>query len=989
MLLVTGAGVVSAQDPPRPAAQAQAAAPSPANPPGDTEATASDAELEKYYGRTIAKIIWDIPPYMETRVIQRMSKLKERDVLWRWRVRQTLRQMYLLDQVANVAIQVRPVGEQIEVTIKVRPRYVLRDIVVAGASSYSSREVLDDILHIESGDDYRPELLEEYRRKIEAAYAAIGKFQARITITPQLTQRLQDNFADLHIEIKENETYKVTAFDFSEALLTIYTPEQILDAADFDPPFKFEQERIDRGLARLEKWLRKAGHLEARLPELSLDDPASYTIDHAQKTVTVHLPVRVGPRIKIIYDEECFTCTERKWNLDDVLGLDNQRRFNRYIAQDFAKKVRLFLMREGYYTAIVDLEYKNYKDPDGASVREIRLKADRGPKVHIRSIEFLNNAAYDGGELRGLLTNTSVYVEEDFEKDLQNVINFYNSHGFLQARMVQVNADYDEAANAIDVTIDVEEGPQTMVRSIVYEGYTVVKRRDLRLAVEEKRGEMLVAGQPFNPFQLPKMKAVLLSVYLTRGYIKARVKEEVRFSEDNRSVDIVFRFTEGRQFLFGHLYYRGNKMTRKHVIERELVIVPGEPYNYEKIFRSQQALIALGLFTSVDIRPVSQTLEEDAVDMMVEVKERKSGYITGGLGWNSYPGFNAAYEMGHRNLAGHGRRLGFRFEGTVNDPSFMLDQSLFAVFFTWPWIARVPLDGSLTVRDQVQHQIGFDDRAYGAIIGTTLEARKLFNFLEVTGKTPELREFAGNIHTHRWVDPVTLKLDYDIYNDYIFNVSDAVQDQVQGQTIITALSPMLIVDRRDDIFNPTRWSYDTLRFDLGTPYLLSQVNFLRVTGRSSWYLPLFEWLPFLKGWVFAENLAAGHVQLLREGDLLPISQRFFLGGSTTVRGFEPNEISPVGTDGRTPVGGYFMAYQNTELRVPLNLYSLGLIFFFDAGNVTGGTNNFYLDRIRTSAGLGLAFLTPVGPLSANYGFKLNRLEGESFGAFYISVGNMF
>ena len=147
-------------------------------------------------------------------------------------------------------------------------------------------------------------------------------------------------------------------------------------------------------------------------------------------------------------------------------------------------------------------------------------------------------------------------------------------------------------------------------------------------------------------------------------------------------------------------------------------------------------------------------------------------------------------------------------------------------------------------------------------------------------------------------------------------------------------------------------------------------------------------MPFLPGWVFAENVVVGHLQTLRPTDTVPISRRFFLGGSTTLRGFGQNQISPVGDDGKTPVGGYFMAYQNTELRVPLP-YSLGILAFFDAGDVTGGTNNYDLMKVRTTSGLGFEYLTPIGPISAIYGVKLNRQTDESMGEFYISIGNAF
>ena len=137
------------------------------------------------------------------------------------------------------------------------------------------------------------------------------------------------------------------------------------------------------------------------------------------------------------------------------------------------------------------------------------------------------------------------------------------------------------------------------------------------------------------------------------------------------------------------------------------------------------------------------------------------------------------------------------------------------------------------------------------------------------------------------------------------------------------------------------------------------------------------------------NAKTGHAQELRDTDTIPINRRFYLGGSSTVRGFGQDEISPNAEDGRTPIGGYFFGYTNAEFRTPIGDSSFGLLFFFDAGNVTNEVKEFYVDKLRTSAGIGLCYLTPVGPISADYGMKLNKEPDETIGEFYITVGNAF
>ncbi|MDP8222122.1 MAG: POTRA domain-containing protein [Candidatus Lernaella stagnicola] len=946
------------------------------------------AELARYFGRPISgDIKWEIPKYMDAPDIKGVSKLGKGKPFDRWRLRETLRNFYLLGDVSNAAIMARDAadGQGVDVQIKIYPRYIVRDVRVVNSYSYSAQELLLDILHLEPGDDWHDENKKRYQDKLTAALARRGKLKATVKIDVTKTDRQDDNKVDLKIKPAERQTFKIIRFDFTGSELSIYTREEILKRAKWKDGMDFDQDRIESGLERLKKWLYTEGHREARVPELDLADEDTFDINYEKSHMIAKFPIKIGPRVDIWYDNECFTCAEMKWKFTDVLGLKNQRRFNEWIARDFAKRIKLYFQRQGYYLAEVDYEYQEFEEPSGLQVKRINLTSDKGPKVTIRNVDFKENDAFPDKTLQNLLKNDKIYVEEDFTKDLQNVINHYNANGFLRAKVAQKVVTFDERKKRIDIMVVIEEGPQTTLRSISFKDNEKLSDRKFQIAIA-KMDEGLVVGEPLNPFLIQQTKAVLLSEYFKRGYAKARVRDSVTLSEDGKQVDIVFTFAEGIQYFFGVVYMRGNKLTKNHVIRRETVIVEGDPYNFEKIFRSEQSLIQLGFFNSVDISPVDPDLDSTVVDTMITVDERKSGYIIGGVGYNSFTGYSGAFEIGHKNLAGHGRRISYRNDIAVKDPSFRLDRRITSVGFTWPWIGRVPVDGTLIVRDADLQEIAYDVRSFSVTIGSTLIWRKLINFLEATHENPAMRDAAAR--NHGFFDPFTTKLDWEYARDFIFNIDPAVEDQEQGEITISTLSPMLIHDLRDHQFNPTRWTRNTIRFDYGPPWFLSQIHYLRVTGQTSWYLPIFEALSFLDGWVFAENVIVSHLQALRDTDSIPVSRRLFLGGSTTMRGFGQNQISPFGEDGETPVGGYFMAYQNTELRIPLPS-NFGILGFFDAGDVTGGSNTYIIEEIRTTAGLGFRYVTPIGPISADYGFKLNRRTNETPGEFYITIGNAF
>lgn len=215
----------------------------------------------------------------------------------------------------------------------------------------------------------------------------------------------------------------------------------------------------------------------------------------------------------------------------------------------------------------------------------------------------------------------------------------------------------------------------------------------------------------------------------------------------------------------------------------------------------------------------------------------------------------------------------------------------------------------------------------------------------------------------------------------------------EGWLDTTSFGPYLIYEGRDDPFAPTRGVFDSIRVRYAPAALDSDVPWVKIQAHHSQYLPVSSRLTF----VYA--VRAGWVKPMEPGTVVPLRERFFLGGRSTVRGFPENEVGPRGApifdqfgqvvySQRNPLGGDLALNLNAELRFPLALGAQGVIFS-DGGGVYLQDNRISAHEFRKTAGLGLLYTTPVGPIALHYGFKLDRRHDESPGAVHFSIGTMF
>jgi len=575
----------------------------------------------------------------------------------------------------------------------------------------------------------------------------------------------------------------------------------------------------------------------------------------------------------------------------------------------------------------------------------VHLDIDPGRKVHVREILIEGNGSITEDRIRRQILTREDLVLNPFRRGLlrQNVLEddadairgLYLANGYLSAEVpapqVALSPDGEEA----DVTFTIREGPQWRVGTVGIEG-----------EAEGVPSELLLEKSGLEPSAVVTTEAMSAASDRVRatldkhGYWKSRVS--TRLEGEPEQSRVVLTIVPGERARVRNVVIEGNTRTRTRLVSREITIKEGEYLSRASLLRTQRNLYGLGVFRSVEVTPEPVDGEPDLMDVKIQLREGSPFLTAWGVGYDTESRARASFEVGHNNLFGTRRSAGLfvrestvdrRFQITLRDPNLFGEriESLWSAFF------------------QKQEFDSYDERRRG---GSMQLSRKFGEKTTVFGR-------------------------YLLEDIDIFNLQVSISEARVQTARLGSFGLSLAHDTRDDIINPARGGFSTADVRLYHHGLGSQEEFYRLFGSMARYKDIGRKV------VWASSLRAG---LLTSRDI-PISERFFAGGDTTLRGFAYNTVGPEDPDTGNPVGGQGLFLLNTELRFPI-YGALRGVAFYDTGNVFARPAD-YLDDLRQVGGLGLRFDTPVGPFRLEYGWKLDRKPGESPGQFFFSIGQAF
>jgi outer membrane protein insertion porin family len=620
-----------------------------------------------------------------------------------------------------------------------------------------------------------------------------------------------------------------------------------------------------------------------------------------------------------------------------------------------AEKIRLFYEEEGYYQAQVDGQEERISPQEVG----VTFTIVEGDKFDVGEIRIVGNQYLKEKDIKSKLQTSELFLfffggtlkREELRRDLDRIRAYYLDNGFLDIAVEEPEIQLDTQRKKLRVIIRVQEGPQYRIRALAIKGNHLLSEAEIRGLVRSR------AGGIFSREALQADVVAITDRYAERGYLFADVAPVTDVQQADTTVDVALEITEARQAFINRIEITGNLRTRDKVIRREVLLVEGDVFNSALLQASRRNLQNIGYFEDVKL-DTKRAAAEDRVDVTVDVKEKPTGAFTIGGGFSSVDGAIGVASISQNNLFGLGKAASINVQigqhanrGNVvyTDPHF-LDTD----FYVEPRI--------FAFNTRFQSTQGFNQASEGASLSVGhLLFWQIFGMATYTYERVRIKD----------VQP---------------GAPDIVVRQAEesgGVSKTSSLTFTLTRDTRDSFSEPTRGLVVRASFQYAGGFLDAGNNFTKSALDLSQYFPLWwKLVGHIRG-----NIAYG--ESFGDTPNLPVQERFFLGGTNSIRGFRNFTISP-----RDPVtggiaGGNKAFFINNEVLFPLYepLRMRGLVFA-DLGNSFDEGTPFEWS-VKRSAGVGIRFVSPLGAISLDWGWNLAKQPGERQQMLHFSAGKSF
>ncbi|WP_418903836.1 outer membrane protein assembly factor BamA [Comamonas odontotermitis] len=585
---------------------------------------------------------------------------------------------------------------------------------------------------------------------------------------------------------------------------------------------------------------------------------------------------------------------------------------------------------------------------EAAKIKEIHISGNRDFKESTLTDLF----DQDTGGWLSWYTKSDRYSSSKFNADLETLKSFYLSRGYLEFRIDSTEVSISPDKERISINLQVHEGPKFVVSGVKLEGNYLDRDDEFKSLVSIKPGE------PYNADRVTETTKRFTDHFGSFGYAFARVEAVPEIDRENNRVELVLKAEPSRRAYVRRVNIAGNNRTRDEVVRREIRQYEASWYDSDKIKLSRDRVDRLGFFNDVSVDTQEVPGAPDQVDVNMTVQEKPTGSLQLGAGYSSAEKVSLTFGIKQENVFGSGNYLGV----DVNTSKF---HRTLVVSTTDPYFTK---DGISRTYDLYYRT----DRPYDEqggnyqIITTGGSVRFGIPFSE-----------SDTVYVGGGLEHTKIKLGTNMpaaYLDYAMRYGD------------TSLNFPLTVgwsrDSRDSALAPNSGRFQKLNSEWS---LFGDARYLKANYQIQQYLPLN------KRYTIALNGEVGWGKGMG-GKAFPVFKNYFSGGLGSVRGFEQNTLGPRDVTGAT-LGGPKKVTLNAEFIGPMpgtgNDRTFRWFAFVDAGNVWGDEQDLKLNEMRASAGIGLSWISPLGPLRLAYAQPVRKFTGDKIQKLQFQIGTSF
>lgn len=933
--------------------------------------------------------------------------------LVRAQVALSLRVLYRSGDYSNLRAETTPVDGGVRLDFVAEENLYFNQLILQGLVEPPSEASAAAAMQIQLGDVYRKEKLDAAVGRLKEILEDEGLYQAQVKTEVQANERTHQ--IDVIVHVTPGTRARVSEVQLTNS--TEYADSEILSRLKMKPGTSITNARIQKGTAKIRKFLAKKGHLSGRAAvRRGIYDPA-------KNMVPLTLDVTEGPRVKVAVQGAKFSGGDLK----RLLPIYQEGGVDADLLEEGRKNLRERLERQGYFDATVDYDTATHdvkeKGKNGWQGTEevITYTVVRGERHKLIGIEIQGNKYFDTELLRSRMTvyqaafgSRGKFSRRLLEADRQSMETTYKGSGFLDAHVeAEILDDYKGRKGDIYVRFNVNESIQTRVASLTIEGNHAFTEAEL----EERLAS--TPGQPYSELNVGSDRANVLALYYNEGYPEATLRavvEDVDAKKDEntaaqadegkkegeagfKQVKVTYHIEEGPQTRVRKLLVSGFVHTKQGVIRRQIQVKPNAPLRQGEVVDTQRRLYNLGVFNRVTVAPQNPTGSNSDKDVVALVEEAKrytlaygGGFEVQRLASTSDPTGGAVQaaprgilEISKLNLTGRADTLSLKLRGSTLQGRALLGYSSPNTF--------------------ASPKFSFQATAY-------FEKTRDINTFNET-------RYEGSLQLSEQASPRTTILYRYSFRKILVSDLKILPEQVplfQQPTLVSQFGLSWVRDRRDNPADATKGTLNSVDFGLADTYFGSSASFLRFLYQNSSYHPI------KRRFSFARSIRFGVLDPYRETVslafpapdcanpptatlpacpiVIPLPERFFAGGGTSLRGFALNQAGPRDKTG-FPVGGQVMLVLNQEFRFPMRLpyfgTSLGGALFYDGGNVYSRASRISfrsslpkptfdssatpqcltncsneLNYFAHTIGLGIRYATPVGPIRIDLGYQLNR-----------------